>query len=92
MNLTINQTNTFKKSVKKFSSKQKIGIDKAVKIIANNPDIGDRKKGDLSFLQVYKFKINKQLFLLGYTFEEEQLVLTLLKLDSHQNFYRDLKR
>ena len=92
MNLIINQTSTFKKALKKFSSKQKVGIDRAVKTIAENPDIGERKKGDLSFLQVYKFKINKQLILLGYTFEKDQLILTLLKLDSHQNFYRDLKR
>ncbi len=52
-----------------------------------NPYIGTQKKGDLSFLRVYKFTINQQLMLLGYTYEEERLTLTLLKPGSHEHFY-----
>lgn len=57
-----------------------------------NPNIGEQKKGDLAFLQVHKFKMNKQLTLLGYSFDDGALVLELMALGSHENFYRDLKR
>lgn len=95
MNLTIKQTNLFKKRMKKLPAQQKIELDNAVKTIVKNPYIGDLKKGDLSFLRVYKFQINKQLMLLGYHYkknEKNQRILTLLQLGSHENFYRDVKR
>lgn len=57
-----------------------------------DPDLGERKKGDLSFLRVYKFKMSKQLTLLGYGFDDGALILELLALGAHENFYRDLKR
>ena len=92
MNLTIKQTNLFKKRIKKLPAQQKIELDNAVKTIVKNPYIGDLKKGDLSFLRVYKFQINKQLMLLGYNYEKHQGILTLLQLGSHENFYREAKR
>ena len=92
MNLVVKQTNTFKKSVKKLSKQQKEELDEAVKDILSNPLIGIQKRGDLSFLSVYKFKMNKQLTLLGYNYENKKLVLTLLQVGSHENFYRDINR
>ncbi|MCH2227652.1 MAG: type II toxin-antitoxin system RelE/ParE family toxin [Candidatus Caenarcaniphilales bacterium] len=89
--MQILQTNRFKKTVKKLDSNQKKDLDKVVKELIKNPTIGEAKKGDLSGIRVYKFKMNKQLALLAYMFEEEKVILTLLALDSHQNFYRDLK-
>jgi len=58
----------------------------------DEPALGEQKKGDLSFLRVYKFKMNKQLTLLGYSFDDGALILELLALGSHENFYRDIKR
>lgn len=46
---------------------------------------------DLAGIRVYKFKLNKQLTLLGYEYDGETVTLYLLKLGSHENFYRDLK-
>lgn len=92
MNLTIKQTNLFKKRVKKLSSPQKAELDKAVNAIIKTPYIGNLKKGDLLFLRIYKFKINKQLTLLGYHYETSQRELILLQLSSHENFYRDIKK
>ena len=57
-----------------------------------NPQIGDRKAGDLTGVRVYKFKMANQLNLLGYIYEDEVLTLTLLAICSHENFYRDLKQ
>ena len=54
--------------------------------------IGEQKKGDLRFLRVYKFKMVKQLTLLGYSYENNSIVLELIALGSHENFYRDIKK
>ena len=86
------QSPTFKKAVKKLKANQKQDLDAAVRELMADPDLGERKKGDLSFLRVYKFKMSKQLTLLGYGFDEGSLVLELLALGAHENFYRDLKR
>jgi mRNA-degrading endonuclease RelE of RelBE toxin-antitoxin system len=85
------QTRQFKQAVKKLSSKQKEELDKAIKTIIDNPFIGQQKKGDLDFLWVYKFRMNNQLTLLAYSYEEQIITLTLLALGSHENFYRDIK-
>ena len=85
------QTPTFKKAVKKLHKNQKADLDKAVKKLIENPFLGDQKKGDLAFLRVYKFKMVKQLTLLGYSYQDGTVTLELLALGSHENFYRDIK-
>jgi len=86
------QTPTFKKTVKKLKPNQKQDLDKAIKELIENPLLGEQKKGDLTFLRVHKFKMSKQLTLLGYSFDENVLTLELMALGSHENFYRDVKR
>lgn len=86
------QTPSFKKAVKKLKPSQKQDLDIAVKTLVQDPKLGEHKKGDLAFLRVYKFKMSKQLTLLGYSYEDGALVLELITLGSHENFYRDLKR
>lgn len=90
--MQIIQTRQFKQTVKKLTVKQKQELDQAVRAIMENPAIGEQKIGDLDFLRVYKFRMNNQLTLLGYSYEEDRIVLTLLALGSHENFYRDMKR
>ncbi|MEI6746688.1 MAG: type II toxin-antitoxin system RelE/ParE family toxin [Methylococcaceae bacterium] len=85
------QTRQFKQAVKKLTPKQKKELDDAVKIVMSNPYIGDQKKGDLNFLWVYKFHMNNQLTLLGYSYKDEIVTLNLLAVGSHENFYRDIK-
>ena len=89
---TVLQSPTFKKAVKKLKPNQKEDLDLAVKELMANPYIGEQKKGGLAFLRVHKFKMNKQLTLLGYSLDDGALVLELMALGSHENFYRDLKR
>ena len=89
---TVLQTPTFKKAVKKLHKNQKQDLDEAVKALMKDPLAGDPKKGDLAFLRVYKFKMVKQLTLLGYSYEDDTVVLELIALGSHENFYRDLKQ
>ena len=86
------QSPTFKKAVKKLKANQKHDLDVAVRELMDDPELGERKKGDLAFLRVCKFKMSKQLTLLGYSFDDGTLTLELLALGVHENFYRDLKR
>ncbi len=90
--MKIVQTTTFSRAVKKLRKNQKKDLDKAVKAIINNPDIGGKKIGDLVGISVYKFRMSKQQTLLAYTYEEQTIMLTLLALGTHENFYRDLKK
>lgn len=76
----------FSRKVKKQEKKE---LDDAVLDILNDPSIGEEKVGDLAGVLVYKFKINKQLILLSYTYDEDEI--NLLTFESHQNFYKDLK-
>jgi mRNA-degrading endonuclease RelE of RelBE toxin-antitoxin system len=84
------QTPSFKKAAKKLHKNQKLALDKAVKEVVNNPKIGELKKGDLSFMRVYKFKMVKQLTFLGYSYEDGAIILELIALGTHENFYRTI--
>jgi mRNA-degrading endonuclease RelE of RelBE toxin-antitoxin system len=86
------QAPTFKKAVNKLKPGQKKELDSAVRELMANPELGELKKGNLAFLRVHKFKMSKQLTLLGYSFDDGTLVLELMALGSHENFYRDIKR
>jgi len=86
------QTPTFKKAVKRLKPNQKKDLDAAIKALMKDPKLGEQKKGDLSFLRVHKFKMDKQSTLLGYGFDDGTLILVLMALGSHENFYRDVKR
>ena len=89
--LSVVQSHSFKKAVKKLHKNQKADLDAAVRTIIDNPNLGIQKVGDLSFVRIYKFKMLKQLTLLAYQIDDGQLVLTLLMIGTHENFYRDVK-
>lgn len=90
--LEIQQTPTFKKAYKKLSNMHQDLVDDEIDIIIANPDIGTRKKGDLSHLSVHKFKMDGQLVLLGYSWNNDQLIITLMNIGSHENFYDDASK
>lgn len=90
--MRILQTNRFKKVYKKLHLNQLQDVNCAIKTIAENHGEGEQKRGDLSWLSVYKFMSLGQLLLLGYTFEiRDEIILTLVDIGPHENFYRDIK-
>lgn len=89
MNVVV--TPRFKKAVKKLHNNQKRDLDHAVQTIMDTPSIGTMKVGDLSGIQIYKFKMSGQLTLLAYQYQDAVVTLTLLSFGPHENFYRDLK-
>lgn len=93
--LRILVTPTFNKAAKKLFARDKKTVDEAIKKIADNPALGEEKKGDLAGIFVFKFKINKQEVLLSYGLlpgKENPDEIVLLSLGSHENFYDALKR
>ena len=87
--MKIFQSSSFGRKVKKFTKKDKLELDNAVKEIAKNPSVGTEKKGDLRGIFVYKFKIVKTEFLLSYRMVGEDI--ELITIGPHENYYRDLK-
>lgn len=85
------QTNSFKKAVKKLHANQKNELYSAIRKIQNDPLIGEQKRGDLSSVRVFKFKMINQLTLIAYSYELDSITLELLTFGPHENFYRDLK-
>lgn len=93
MSWEVRQTRRFARTYKKLSNTALIAdTNHAVLSIAENPDVGERKKGDLAQLWVHKFRSSGQLYLLGYTREDTVRLVYLEALGPHENFYRDLKR
>ncbi len=92
MNYTLKQTRRFARAYKKLHDNVAQDVDAAAKKVAADPTLGERKKGDLAKLLVYKFHSQSQLYLLGYTIEDEVRLVYLEAVGPHENFYRDLKR
>lgn len=93
MSWQVQQTRRFARVYKKLTQASLIAdTDAAVAMVAENPDVGERKKGDLAQLWVHKFRSQGQLYLLGYTREDAVRLVYLEALGPHENFYRDLKR
>jgi mRNA-degrading endonuclease RelE of RelBE toxin-antitoxin system len=93
MTWEVRQTRRFARTYKKLTNATLLAdTDAAVMAVASNPDVGERKKGDLAQLWVHKFRSQGQLYLLGYTREDEVRLIYLEALGPHENFYRDLKR
>lgn len=91
MGWEVRQTRRFGRVYKKLYRNVLVDVDEAVRVIAENPDVGERKRGDLSELFVYKFRSQNQLYLLGYTRDDEVCLIYLEAVGPHENFYRDLK-
>ncbi len=90
--MIVKQTSIFKRRVKKMHGIEKKALDKVVKEIISDPSIGEMKIGDLNGIQVYKYKLNTQQYLVAYQYIDDELLLTFIEHGTHENFYRDLKQ
>ncbi len=83
------QKPSFKRTYKKLHANQRKEVNDAIRVITSNVSVEEEKKGDLVGIRVHKFQVQKQLFLLAYSFDPD--TLTLILLGVHENFYKDLK-
>jgi mRNA interferase RelE/StbE len=92
MPYSILQTRRFARQYKKLNDSTAKDLDNAVLQVSEKPTLGEKKKGDLANLRVYKFKSKNQLYLLGYSLDDGLRLLYLEAVGAHENFYRDIKR
>ncbi len=92
----------FSQYVKKARKPLQLAIEDAVEEVCVTPDIGEPKQGDLAGIRVYKFKFQRQEYLLAYrpTLSEqghagqelEVVMIDFYQIGTHENFYDALKR
>lgn len=87
--MRIYQSRTFENKVKKLSKQEKELLDDEIKKIAENPLIGEEKKGDLKAVYVHKFKIKSLQYLLSY--RKIKSDIELIMIGPHENYYKELK-
>ncbi|KDE39386.1 hypothetical protein ADINL_2515 [Nitrincola lacisaponensis] len=76
--IEVYESPVFKKALDMLCDEDVAIIEDEIDIIIANPEIGQQKRGDLSYLRVHKFSLNGQQVLLGYNWQEEKLTLHLL--------------
>ncbi|HCE5244026.1 TPA: type II toxin-antitoxin system RelE/ParE family toxin [Vibrio parahaemolyticus] len=90
--IDVYETRSFEKQMAKLSESQCEVVEDEIDKLIDNPELGTRKRGDLSHLWVHKFKMDNQEVLLGYSWVEDKLELYLLNIGPHENFYTEMKR
>jgi mRNA-degrading endonuclease RelE of RelBE toxin-antitoxin system len=87
----VRQTRRFARQYKRLHDNVAADVDAAVEAVAAHPALGEKKKGDLADLLVFKFRSQGQLYFLGYTVDDQVSLVYLEAIGPHENFYRDLK-
>ena len=97
-----NYKRPFSQFVKKAHKPLQLAIEDAVEDICADPNIGEAKVGDLAGIRVYKFRFNRQEYLVAYRLiaktqqgagaAVEFLAIDFYQVGSHENFYDTLKR
>lgn len=64
-------TPTLERAAKKLHTQLKTDLDTAVRNVADDPEIGEAKVGDLVGVRVFKFRMNNQLCMLSYRVLDE---------------------
>ena len=88
--MKIYQSRSFEKKIKKMSKTEKKSLDQEIKRIAEDPSIGEEKKGDLRGIFIHKFSLKTTQHLLAY--RKVGSDLELIMIGPHENYYRDLKQ
>ena len=92
----------FSRFVKKSHKPLQLVIEDAVDEVCADVTIGEAKLGDLAGIRVYKFRFNRQEYLMAYRPRSlvevvdppaiEWLIIDFYQAGLHENFYDDLKR
>ena len=62
MSWEVRQTRRFARAYKKLHDNVAADVDDAVEVVSETPDVGEKKKGDLNHLWIYKFRSQGQLY------------------------------
>ena len=92
MTWSLSPTRKFLRAYKRLNNATKLVVDSEVIKIADNPNIGEKKSGNLKSIYVHKFHFQTTLYLIAYSKNEEIRIIDLEAVGPHENFYRDLTR
>ena len=97
MELIPNYKPPFSRFVKKANKPLQLAIEDAVEEVCGDPAIGEAKVGDLAGVRVYKFRFNRQEYLMAYRpptpeGKVDVVFIDFYKVGSHENFYDELKK
>lgn len=70
MTWTAQQTRHFARQYKKLNDDTAADVNAAVDAVCQAPELGERKKGDLVALRLYRFHSGSALYLLGFTLDD----------------------
>lgn len=97
-----NYKRPFIQYVKKAHKPLQLAIEDAVEQVCEKPERGEAKVGDLAGIWVYKFKFNRQEYLIAYRPPTEEqfrkgidvdfLIIDFYQVGAHETFYQELKR
>ena len=101
--MEVNYKRPFNQFVKKAHKPLQLAIEDVVEAIRYHPELGEMKVGDLAGIRVYKFRFNRQEYLVAYRVltmiiqsgeadQVEFLTIDFYQVGTHQNFYEMLKR
>jgi hypothetical protein len=87
----------FAQYVKKAHKPLQLAIEDEVEVLCETPEIGEAKVGDLTGIQVHKFRFARQEYLIAYRAPEkgtplEFLIIDFYQVGVHENFYVELKK
>lgn len=88
--MKIYQSRSFETKTKKLSKPEKEVLDREIRRIADDPTVGEEKKGDLKGVFIHKFKLRNTQYLLAYRWSGRDLELVMI--GPHENYYRNLKQ
>lgn len=89
--ISVFETNRFAKALAKLITAHQVIVEDEIEKIIADPLVGEQKKGDLKHLRIHKFKIKTQEWLLGYNWNNNELIIHLLQLGSHENYYQEAR-
>lgn len=75
MTWRVMQTRRFSQAYKKLHDNVVRDVNQAAAPIAANPGLGEKKKEDLAALYIHKFHSQSQLYLLGYTRDDDMRLI-----------------
>jgi mRNA interferase RelE/StbE len=87
--MKIYQSRSFEVKTKKLSRPDKETLDREIRRIADDPTVGEEKKGDLKGVFIHKFKLGNTQYLLAYRWSGRDLELVMI--GPHENYDRSLK-
>lgn len=79
------------RKLKNRSLKKKF-VDAIYSTIANDPYVGNEKRGDLKSYYTYGFKHDRVDYRIAYTINDDNEIVIVVLAGSHEKFYEELKR